>query len=684
MGSDILFQGVSDVLHTKLEVTKALARLGIITIRDLLFYRPNSYQIRDLAPNLSQLQEGQLIQTQVIIEKIVFPSTSRGPIKILVTNETGSAILVFFNKIPPFIFNKLAIGSKHIISGKAQYFDNYLQIAHPEFCFNKPQESGLEPIYSLTYSLVNRQLYSYIIQGLDILEKIIEQGNKELGFLYENLRIIHLYKVNLLPNEISQFWQTSIRNLAENELFANQVLLSKVRKQKHIKNGRSFLQASEIHHLILKNLSFTLTTAQVEVLSEITLDQKQDIQMMRLLQGDVGSGKTLVALLAQVNVANAKSQSVLMAPTDLLANQHYEFFKRALDGIDIKIGLLTGKTLQKHRKEIMRDLEDGEIDILIGTHALFQDKVNFNDLGFIVIDEQHKFGVEQRLSLINKASHPDVLIMTATPIPRSLTLTMFGDMSVSKLKSKPLNRLPITTTIVSSNKTEDVIASLSKKLDKGEKIYWVCPLIDQKDKSLGETDRNIFTDVHSRFDTINQLYPNMVGIIHGKMSGEQKDTIMQKYKTGEIYILVATTVIEVGIDVPDATLIIIENAEQFGLAQMHQLRGRVGRGNLQSHCILMYNPRRLSNSAKIRLDVMRKSNDGFYIAEQDMLLRGSGEILGTRQSGEPVFFFADLTRDLDLLVEASKLAEHAIQSKFIDFQIRLFSKNLTDNSVITS
>ena len=317
----------------------------------------------------------------------------------------------------------------------------------------------------------------------------------------------------------------------------------------------------------------------------------------------------------------------------------------------------------------------GEIDILIGTHALFQDSVEFKNLGYVVIDEQHRFGVEQRMELIAKASHPDVLVMTATPIPRSLTLTMFGDMSVSLVKTKPKNRLPIITSIISNAKKDDVIASLQKKIDEGQKIYWVCPLIDKNDKSIEDEDLAVYANVTERYEEIEKIYPGKVGILHGKMKALEKDKIMQSVKEADIKILIATTVIEVGIDVPDATLMIIENAEKFGLAQLHQLRGRVGRGSLQSYCLLMYNPKRLSAMSRKRMEIMRNSNDGFYIAEQDLVLRGGGEILGTKQSGEPDFFFADLGRDVEDLIKVNKIAKESEASEFIDFQTKLFARD---------
>lgn len=428
----------------------------------------------------------------------------------------------------------------------------------------------------------------------------------------------------------------------------------------------------------MNNLGFELTKYQQEAVKQIEADQSSNIQMMRLLQGDVGSGKTIVALLTMLNAVSSGTQAVLMVPTDLLSLQHHQFFTKALTGTGITVELLTGKTTIKARRFIKENLKNGITNILIGTHALFQESVAFKDLGYVIIDEQHRFGVQQRLELIAKATHPDVLVMTATPIPRSLTLTMFGDMSVSQVKDKPKNRLAIVTTITSNNRWNQISLSLQKIIDQGQKIYWVCPLIDQKDKTLEHEDNFTYADVTKCALELDKIYPGQVAIIHGKMKATDKEFVMQNFKNGEFKILVATTVIEVGIDVPDATLIIVENAEKFGLAQLHQLRGRVGRGELQSYCILMYEPKRFSVNARNRLEIMRQSNDGFYIAEQDLILRGGGEILGTKQSGEPEFFFADLGRDLNILLQANKLAQVSNFSEFTEFQTKLFARYRED------
>lgn len=684
---NIFFQPVNEVISMKETAEKALKRLGIKLVRDLIFYKPTSYNIIKLASDLRKLKDSELIQAEVIINEIAQPRSKRGPIRMQVSNNTGELILVFFNKIPPFIYSKLKVGQKYIIAGKVQLFDGFWQITHPEFIFNKELSTTIQPVYPLTYGIINKQLYSYILAAIKAIETSIVarysfspvalEEKEYMRNLLMDIRKLHL--INLAPDHLSieSTIKDIIKRFAENELLANQIALAKLKSKEQKVLGQKFQIASDLKQQVLDRLGFELTDSQQNAIKEIESDQASIHQMMKLLQGDVGSGKTLVAIMTMINVAKTGMQSALMVPTDLLSVQHFQFFKSALEGTNIIPALLTGKTSTKERREIKEALLSGKINMLIGTHALFQEAVEFRNLGYVIIDEQHRFGVEQRLELINKALHPDVLVMTATPIPRSLTLTMFGDMSVSQIKTKPKNRLPIITTIIANNKKDEIIDSLSKKLQLGEKIYWVCPLIDQKDKSLDiaeeAQDGFSYSDVTSCYELLEKSYPGKVAILHGKMKSSEKDEIMQKFKDGMVSILVATTVIEVGIDVPDATLIIIENAEKFGLAQLHQLRGRVGRGVLQSYCVLMYNPKRFSKMARQRLEIMRSSSDGFYIAEQDLILRGGGEILGTKQSGEPDFFFADLGRDLQILLKVNKIAKETTTSELIDFQIKLFA-----------
>ena len=689
---NVFFQSITSFLQINEPAKKALERLKINNLRDLVFYKPVGYNLIKINPDLSRVRNGELIQVEVTIDDVLRPTSRRTPLKIKVSNDTGSIILVFFNKIHPFIFSKLRISQKYIITGKVEVFDRSLQISHPEFIFKKNLITPIMPVYPLTYGIVNKQLYGYIRDAITVLESSLNtrkafaneslEERKYIDELLDEIKNLHLINQQTLQNDLEINIGLNVAKLAAKELFANQASLIKLKTQEHKNRGRSFISKHNTHELVLSKLGFELTHGQLEVIKEIEQDQSSDIQMMRMLQGDVGSGKTLVALLTILNVVSSAAQCCLMAPTDLLAMQHYQFFCKALEDTVIKVELLTGKTSAKRQKQIKEDLANSKIDILIGTHALFQKGVEFKDLGYIVIAEQHRFGVEQRLELIKKAANPDVLVMTATPIPRSLTLTMFGDISVSQLKTKPRDRLPIITSIISNEKKSEVIKSLDKKLQMREKIYWVCPLIDQSDETLktifaseDNSDSVVFSDVTARFAELDKVYPDQVSMLHGKMKATVKDQLMQEFKEGAARILVATTVIEVGIDVPDSNLIIIENAENFGLAQLHQLRGRVGRGSRQSYCLLMYNPKRLSKMARERLKIMRESNDGFYIAEQDLILRGGGEILGTKQSGEPVFFFADLARDLKILLQANTLAKSLKNNDFIDFQINLFARN---------
>lgn len=691
---DLLFQPVETLISLKQSANAALGRLGIEKVRDLLFYKPYNYRSIKVEPNLQDVRDGDEIVITARVDDVQINHRQKSLTKVYVTCKSGGILLVFFNKIPTFLFVRLRVGSTITITGKVQFSDGYLQINHPDFVLDKKTITPSEPVYNLTYGITNRQLYSYIARAMDafeisvkarlhLIKKPLQESNiiyldekKYITHLLDLLKNLHKIKIDTHIDEVA-----IRKELSALELVANQFALSQVKTANEKNEGNAFRLFHQEQKFILDNLGFELTSDQRRSIDEIEADQVRSKQMMRLLQGDVGSGKTLVALFTMLNVALSGFQTCLMAPTDLLSNQHYNFFSNVLvqNNLEIEIALLTGKTKAKERKAILEGLEDGRIKILIGTHALFQENIMFKNLGYVVIDEQHKFGVQQRLDLINKATHPDLLVMTATPIPRSLTLTMFGDMSTSQIKTKPKNRLPIITTVVPSTKRLEIMESLQRKLAMGEKIYWICPLIDQSDKSLEENTDEAYSyaDVTTSAIEIEKYYPAIVGVLHGKMKPQEKEEIMQKFNSGDFKILVATTVVEVGIDVRDATLIIIENAERFGLAQLHQLRGRVGRGPLQSHCLLMYNPKRTSKIGHKRLAIMKESNDGFYIAEQDLLLRGAGEILGTKQSGEPEFYFTDLVEDLKLLTNANKIANELPRNELTLFQVKLFAR---DNS----
>ncbi|HJK87077.1 MAG TPA: ATP-dependent DNA helicase RecG [Candidatus Megaira endosymbiont of Nemacystus decipiens] len=687
---DILFQPVHSLIAIKENTNKALYRLGIKCLRDLLFYKPYSYIITDVAARLDNLRHDQVIQTRVIIKEVSLSNNKKTPTKIYVSDNRGDLFLVFFNKIPPFIFSKLKIGSFINISGKVQYFNGQYQITHPDFILNQSESEAVQPVYHLTYGILNKQLYNYIITAIKYFQRnvelslslkasnqksnIIEDEVRYMQSLLQEIKKLHFLGCEPKRHVIEKIKEQAVKQLSFKELFANQFALSSLRKTQKKNVGNNFIINKKIQEEALNYLEFCLTNAQKNAIEEIEKEQNSNTQMMRLIQGDVGCGKTLIALMTILNVVSSGFQTAFMAPTDLLAIQHFQFFSKALSNHDINIALLTGKTTSKNKQIIKDQLKNGKIQILIGTHALFQTDVDFHKLGYVVIDEQHRFGVNQRMELINKSQAPDILVMTATPIPRSLALTIFGDISITSVKDKPKDRLPIITSALSVDKKEQVILSLERKINSGEKIYWVCPLVDQNDEFEGTIHETTFSDVTTTYQQLGKIFPSQVGLLHGKMKQLEKDKIMDEFKNGHIKVLVATSVIEVGIDVPDATLIVIENAENFGLAQLHQLRGRVGRGVLQSYCILIYNNKRLSKIARKRIEIMRTSNDGFFIAEQDLLLRGGGEILGTKQSGEAEFFFADLSRDKDILLDAHKIANEKESTNFVKFQIKLFDR----------
>lgn len=638
----------------------SLNRLGLYYLRDLIFYKPYKYLRFKVFPHPVDILDKEEIILKCKVIDVKLSRISRKPTNVDVTVEGIGLKLIFFNKIPPFILARLKIGNEIIIRGVAERSFNEIRINHPEFILNQNEIEEYQPVYYLTYGISNRRVHSLILGALDKMEVFTEWHSRSIIEKYklpsfnDAINIIHNNKKKINSQNLIGNFEIAERRIAFDELFSNMLALKQFRTSLYA--GKSFKIDNNIKEEILQKLEFSLTSSQQNVLKEIEQDQQSTKAMNRLLQGDVGSGKTVVAMISMVNAAINGAQSVLMAPTDLLATQHYEFFKKTI-GDKYNVGILTGKTKVAERRVLLSGLENGEIDILIGTHALFQDKVKFSNLAYIVIDEQHKFGVNQRLKLVQKSMEgkakkehisPDILIMTATPIPRSLALANFGDMDVSKITEKPALRKEITTLCMPISKLDNIINAIRKTLDRGEQIYWICPLIDAEEEEY-------LTDSVTRFKTLDKVFKGEVGLIHGKMPSAQKEEAMERFRKGETKILVATTVIEVGIDVKKATLMVIEHAEQFGLAQLHQLRGRVGRGSAQSYCILAYGVR-TSSIAKKRLSVMKSSNDGFFIAEQDLKLRGSGEVLGVRQSGEQNFIFANLARDEDLLFEAHKLA----------------------------
>lgn len=649
---------------------EALTRLGIHQIKDLLLHVPSKVTEKLLNPNLRSLKGGEYIAAKVTIENIAPPPkfSRRNPYKIICSNETGFITLIFFNYRPQYLLNSHNIGQEKIISGKVEIYNGIVTIAHPEIHnFESEDLSSKIVTYPLTYGIVSRQLTKYVNFALSKLEMPEWFSGKFLekhGWPSFKKALSEIHNGDFIDREND----LNFERLTFDELLAGQISLTQLRNSKKECHGNKVNFSGDLSKKLLNKLGFELTNAQKNVLTEICCDQRSPNQMSRLLQGDVGSGKTLVALIFCLNSIEAAFQSAIMAPTDILANQHYDFINGVF-GDEIRVELLTGKIKGKKRQELLTKLSNHEIDLLIGTHALFQENVVFKKLAAVVIDEQHRFGVNQRQMLSSKGNHPDILSMSATPIPRTLTMTLYGDMDVSILNEKPPGRKAIVTNVMPISKADEIIDSIHKLVENGEKIYWICPLIEEPenddDQSVAKED---LAAAKERFAILDKAFKNdsgesIVGLVHGKMKADEKNKTMNNFQSGAKKILVATTVIEVGVNVPDATIIIIEQAERFGLAQLHQLRGRVGRGDKDSKCLLLYGLK-ISKVGKERLKIMKESEDGFYLAEKDLELRGGGDILGTKQSGLASFKIADFVNNFrkshNLLVKAKKLAQEII------------------------
>ncbi len=623
-------------------------------IIDLLFHLPCNVVDRSYRPKLRDAAIGKICTCKVKIVEHIPPKTRKQPYRIIAEDDTEQLTLIFFKAYIDSLTKNFPIGATKIVSGKLESFNNQLQMPHPDYILDENEADSLpnwEPIYPLTAGLSNKTLRKFIEQALGLLPDLPEWNDSELmkkqGWLSfsNSLRKAH----NPLNINNIEPWGLLRTRLAYDELLANQLTLTMLRERSQKNHGRSIIGDGHLRQKVLQNLPFQLTKAQEQVLTEIYANQAQPRKMLRLLQGDVGAGKTIVALLVMLNVIETKAQATLMAPTEILAQQHYDSLKTICDNIGVKIALLTGKTKAKERREILQSLADGRIDIIIGTHALFQDEVEYYDLALVVVDEQHRFGVQQRLKLSQKGKDCDVLVMTATPIPRTLVLSAYGDMDYSVINQLPEGRKPVETSVMPIGKLSEVIKGLERLLNQGVMAYWVCPLVE-------ETEKSDLAAVEERFASLQKVFGNKVGLVHGKMKEAEKNTVMEQFRQGKIRLLVATTVIEVGVNVPQATVMIIERAERFGLAQLHQLRGRVKRGNQKADCLLLYGGN-LSKTAYERLMIMKQTEDGFVIAEKDLELRGGGEILGTRQSGAEEFRLADMEYHRQLLEIAHKDAK---------------------------
>ena len=657
-------QSVQEILGLKPLVVGHLKRLSIACMRDLLFHVPVYYMEKKIDPNLEQTEQDQIIIASISIQSV--PGFSDKIKKFIATNIHGQQIqLIFFAQVPKFMWSYLKVGMNTTIEGRVKFEKGVAQIAHPDIVFNRSLIKKIEPIYNLTQGITNKQLHRYISMGLNLLPQILSWHNLEQQLNLPSLRdsLINLHD----PSDVESL-DIYIKRMALEEILVNQFLLNKIRSKGKSQSSAQIISQAKYYDQVITNIGFSPTDDQQQVLSQISYDQNSGQRMCRILQGDVGCGKTLVGLLSMLASIENGFGCAIMAPTEILSIQHYNFFQKALKGTRIEVGLLVGSIKGKARQQIMESVASGKIQILVGTHALFQEAVVFANLKYVIIDEQHRFGVRQRLDLVNKAQNADLLLMSATPIPRSLNMVLYGDMDVSYIKSKPKNNLPIITRIMSDAKISELSNSLNNVFDKRQKVYWICPLIE-------ESEHKNYANVLARYEALKLIYQEKVGILHGGMMQTQKDQIMEEFKNGQIDLLVATTVIEVGIDVPNATLIVVEDANAFGLSQLHQLRGRVGRSSLQSYCILVYKAKSLSEVGKKRLNIIKNSTDGFEIAEQDLLLRGAGDFIGSRQSGQNSFIFTNLVNDLAMLELAKNFITQNPDMIPSDYIIRIFDKD---------
>lgn len=627
---------------------------------DLLWHLPSGLIDRRFSPPLSETIDGSIVTLDLKVARHDPPPNRRRPYRIYCQAEDGIVVLVFFNARPKYLHDVLPEGETRIVSGKIEHYRGDYQITHPDRIGTEAERDAIqtvEPVYPMSAGVTGKTLTKAAHAALGHVPDLPEWHDPALiaRHKWPDFKIA-LHQAHKPENETDLSPDhPARRRLAYDELLANQLALTLIRAKMRTLGGRSIEGDGHLRDQLSSHLPFALTGAQQRSLNDIYEDMRSTGRMLRLLQGDVGSGKTVVALMAMLNAVETGRQAALMAPTEILARQHYETIAPMLEKIGITCTLLTGRDKGKARQAILDGLASGEYAVAVGTHALFQQGVAFHDLAFAVVDEQHRFGVHQRLMLAGKGTTVDVLVMTATPIPRTLTLTAFGDMEVSRLDEKPPGRKPVDTRVLPADKVDDVIAGIGRAMNSGAKIYWVCPLVEDSevlDLQAAEERHRILASIFGE---------DRVGLVHGKMKGKEKDAVMERFAHGDLAILVATTVIEVGVNVPEATVMVIEHAERFGLAQLHQLRGRIGRGDAASTCLLLYSGQ-LGEISKARLKIMRDTEDGFIIAEEDLRLRGAGEVLGTRQSGLQAYRLASLDLHGDLLAIARDDAKLIVQN----------------------
>jgi ATP-dependent DNA helicase RecG len=622
-------------------------------IIDLVFHLPTGAVDRRASPKLKDVAPGTLVTVAVRIDRHRPPPPQRfrAPYLIYASDDTGDLIITYFNAEKSYLQKLLPVGELRWVSGTTGLYDGMLQMVHPDRVVDEKNLASLpriEPVYPLTEGLAHAQVFRAIDAAMAKLPDFPEWqdpawlAKQHWPPFAQAVRNLHRPAE---PQDVladTPHWS----RLAFDELLAGQLALALTRAHMRRQAGRAHTSSGRLPAKIVAALPYSLTTSQRRAVEEIAADLAKPQRMLRLLQGDVGSGKTVVALIAAAHVIEAGAQAALMAPTEILARQHFHTIAPLAQSAGIPVAILTGRERGRERAQVLDALVAGELNLLVGTHALFQEEVGFKNLALAIVDEQHRFGVHQRLALARKGEAVDVLVLTATPIPRTLVLTYFGDMDVSQLREKPAGRRPIDTRTVPLGRLNEVITAVGRALEGGERVYWVCPLVEQSEAvDLAAAEQ--------RFRELQQRFGKLVDLVHGRLKGAEKDAAMARFAAGETRLLVATTVIEVGVDVPEATVMVIEHAERFGLAQLHQLRGRIGRGAQASTCLLLYKAP-LGETAKARLAILRETEDGFRIAEEDLRLRGEGDVLGTRQSGMPGFRVARLEVHGNLLEPARK------------------------------
>jgi ATP-dependent DNA helicase RecG len=653
-----LFAQVTSLPGIGPRLGQLVERLAGPLVVDLLWHLPFAVIDRRNEPDVAHAKAGDVATITVTVDQHHVPRSPRQPYRVWCSDESGRICLTYFNGREDYLKRLLPPGEVRVVSGKVEIYQNEVQMTHPDHVVPLDERASIlrvEPVYGLTGGLTQKPLQKAIDSAVERAPELAEWQDtawrKKQGWndWKSSLTAAH---APVEPDDLSPSHPARAR-LAFDELLASQLAIALVRHHQRALAGRATKGDTRLQRRVLEALPFKLTASQTFATAEIAADMARPERMVRLLQGDVGSGKTLVAFLAMLTAVEAGAQAALMAPTELLARQHYTTIAPLAESAGVRLALLTGRDGQRQKKQTLDGLANGSIQLVVGTHALVQEEVTFADLALAVVDEQHRFGVHQRMALSSKAEAVDLLVMTATPIPRTLMLAAYGDLDVSKLTEKPAGRQPIDTRTIPLERIGEVVDAAGRMVATGARVYWVCPLIEESE----EVD---LANAEERFRLLSARFPGKVGLVHGRVKSAEREATMTAFAEGTLSILVATTVIEVGVDVPAATVMIIEHAERFGLAQLHQLRGRVGRGTAKSTCLLLY-AQPLGETAKSRLAIMRETEDGFRIAEEDLKLRGAGELLGTRQSGLPDMRLADLAVHGELLQAARDDARLVIE-----------------------